>query len=411
MNQAGDLSASIPWWGAAPVLEERELPAGIDYLVVGGGIVGLSTAYWLARAGVKPLLLDREGIGAGATGRNGGFLPVGTAEDYDASVARLGRERARSLLGLTLENRRLAVELFAEESIDCDLRLCGHLHLALDDREQQINRGLAALLTEDGCRTDHLDRASAQAMVATGFGPRITGGLFFRDIGLLHSGKLVRGLAAAAVRHGATLARATVRDLGGRQGRAQIVTDRGTIDAGAVAVAVNAWTGGLISSLRAMITPVRGQVLAFAPTKPIFRTGMTAMTTATEEYWQQAPDGSIILGGCRGLRPNRDERVLEVTPTDDVQRALERVLPELFPEIGALRVTHRWAGTMAFTRDRLPIAMPLAGANGWAVGGFSGNGMSLGLIIGRILADSLLGRPTDPRLSLFATERFSGAPE
>ncbi len=402
---------TTPWWGVAPTLEEHALPDAAEFIVVGGGIVGLSTAYWLARAGAAPLLLEREGIGAGATGRNGGFLPVGTAEDYDASVARLGRERARALLSLTLENRRLADELFGVEEIDCDLRPCGHLHLALDDHEQQVNRRLAALLTEDGCRTDYLDRAGAQAMVATRFGPSITGGLYFRDIGLLHSGKLVRGLAAAAVRRGAILTRATVQEIDGRRGGTRLVTDRGSVDGGAVAIAVNAWTGSLLPSLRPMITPVRGQVLATAPIKPVFRTGMTALTTATEEYWQQAPDGSIILGGCRAIRPDRDERVLDVTPTEDVQSALERVLPGLFPEIGPLRVTHRWAGTMAFTRDRLPIAAPLPGSNGWSVGGFSGNGMSLGLIFGRILADALLGRPADPRLSIFAPERFSGAPE
>jgi len=402
---------TTPWWGVAPTLEEQTLPDAAEFIVVGGGIVGLSTAYWLARAGAAPLLLEREGIGAGATGRNGGFLPVGTAEDYDASVARLGRERARALLSLTLENRRLADELFGVEEIDCDLRPCGHLHLALDDHEQQVNRRLAALLTEDGCRTDYLDRAGAQAMVATRFGPSITGGLYFRDIGLLHSGKLVRGLAAAAVRRGARLTRAAVQEIDGRRGGTCLVTERGTVDGGAVAIAVNAWTGSLLPALRPMITPVRGQVLATAPIKPVFRTGMTALTTATEEYWQQAPDGSIILGGCRAIRPDRDERVLDVTPTEDVQSALERVLPGLFPEIGPLRVTHRWAGTMAFTRDRLPIAAPLPGSNGWSVGGFSGNGMSLGLIFGRILADALLGRPADPRLSIFAPERFSGAPE
>ncbi len=411
MDRAVELSSSIPWWGVAGALEERTLPDAAEFIVVGGGIVGLSTAYWLARAGASPVLLEREGIGAGATGRNGGFLPVGTAEDYDASVARLGRERARALLSLTIENRRLADELLAAETIDCDLRACGHLHLALDDREQRINRGLAALLTEDGCRTDHLDRAAAQAMVATRFGPTITGGLYFRDIALLHSGKLVRGLAEAAVRRGATLVRATVREIADDQGRARLVTDRGTVSGAAAAIAVNAWTGALLPSLRALITPVRGQVLALAPIKPVFRTGMTALTTATEEYWQQAPDGSIILGGCRAIRPDRDERVLDVTPTEDVQGALERVLPGLFPEIGPLRVTHRWAGTMAFTRDRLPIAVPLPGATGWAVAGFSGNGMSLGLVFGRILADALLGRQVDPRLSIFAPERFTGAPE
>jgi glycine/D-amino acid oxidase-like deaminating enzyme len=334
---------------------------------------------------------------------------VGTAEDYDASVARLGRKRAQALLSLTLENRRLADELLGAEEIDCDLRPCGHLHLALDHEEHRVNRQLAALLTEDGCHTEVLDIAEAQAMVATPFGPRIAGGLFFRDIALLHPGKLVRGLAEAARRRGATVSRATVREIAGRQGRAQVSTDRGTIDSAAVAVAVNAWTGSLLPTLRPLITPVRGQVMALAPIAPIFRTGMTAMTTPTEEYWQQRPDGSIILGGCRAIRPDRDERILELTPTDDVQGALERVLPALFPDIGPLQVTHRWAGPMAFTGDRLPIAAPLPGMRGWAVGGFSGNGMSLGLVVGRMLADLLLGRPADPRLSIFAPDRFPGA--
>ena len=401
---------SAPWWGDAPALAAAELPVSADYLIVGGGIVGLSTAYWLARAGARPLLLEREGIGAGATGRNGGFLPIGTAEDYDSLVARIGRERARDLLRLTIENRRIADELLGGEEIDCDLRACGHLHLALDAEEQQANLRLAQLLSEDGCHTRVLDRAEAQELVATPFGPRIVGGLFFREIALLHSGKLVRGLAAAALRRGARFARATVRTISGSSQVARVATDRGTVDCSAVLVAVNAWSGALLPTLRPLIAPVRGQVLAFAPRAPVFRTGMTALTTATEEYWQQTADGSIILGGCRAVRPDRDEQVVDLSPTDDVQEALEAVLPGLFPAIGPMRVTHRWAGTMAFTRDRLPIVARLPDASGWAVGGFSGNGMSLGFIFGRMLADQLLGGAADPKLSIFSPDRLIGAP-
>ncbi len=395
----------MPWWGHAPALEHGELPVGCDFLVVGGGILGLSAAYWLARAGACPLLLERQGIGAGATGRNGGFLPLGTAEDYDASVARLGRGRARELLGLTLENRRLADEILAAESLDCDFRPVGHLHLTIGSEEDAVNRRLAALLTADGCATDHLDRPAAQAMVGTPFGPEITGGMYFRDIALIHSGKLVRGLAAAAKRHGATLLRATVEALETRDGQTEVRTDRGIVHPKALLIAVNAWSSQLVPALRRLITPVRGQALAFAPRPPLFRTGMTAMTTATEEYWQQTTDGSILLGGCRAIRPGRDEGILDCAPTEDVQAALERVLPSLFPDIGPLRVTHRWAGPMAFTPDRLPVVMRLPGS-GWAVGGFSGHGMSLALVVGRLLADGLLGRPADPRLSMFAPDRF-----
>lgn len=400
---------TAPWWGAAGALPTPGPPRTADVVIVGGGILGLATAHYVARQGAHPLLLERDGLGAGATGRNGGFLPIGTAEDYDTTIARLGRPTAQELLGLTIENRRLADEMLGVEGIDCDFRPAGHLHLALSAGEQEANRRLASLLTEDGCATRHVDRTEAQAMVATGFGAAVAGGLFFRDIALLHPGKLVAGLATAARRRGAVIARAEVQRIEGSGRGARIITDRGTIDAGTVLTAVNAWTGELQPALAQLITPVRGQVVAYAPVAPLFRTGMTALTTATEEYWQQLPDGSIILGGCRGVRPERDEGVLSLDPTADVQRALDQVLPALFPEIGRLQATHRWAGPMAFTRDRLPIVAPWPAAAGWSIGGFSGNGMSLSLMLGKLIGDVLLGRPADPRLSLFRPNRFSGA--
>ncbi|MDZ4864074.1 MAG: FAD-binding oxidoreductase [Gemmatimonadota bacterium] len=400
---------TAPWWGAAGTLPATGPPPTADVVVVGGGIMGLATAYHLARQGAQPLLVERDGLGAGATGRNGGFLPIGTADDYDVTIARLGRLTARELLGLTIENRRLADEILGVEGINCDFRPVGHLHLALSPTEHKGNRRLAELLAEDGCRTEHLDRAQAQAMVATPFGNAVAGGLFFRDIALLHPGKLVAGLADAARRRGAVIVRAEVQRIEGSGHGARIITDRGDIDAGAVLTAVNAWTGALHPALAPLITPVRGQVVAFAPVAPLFRTGMTALTTATEEYWQQLEDGSIILGGCRAARPDGDMGVMGLAPTDDVQQALDQVLPTLFPSIGPLRATHRWAGPMAFTRDRLPIVAPWPTAAGWSIGGFSGNGMSLSMILGRLIGDVLLGRPADPRLSLFRPNRFSGA--
>jgi glycine/D-amino acid oxidase-like deaminating enzyme len=400
---------SDPWWGPAGAITEDALPRTAEIVIVGAGIMGLATAYHLARAGARPLVLEREGIGAGATGRNGGFLPVGTAEDYDSTIARLGRPLARQLLGLTLDNRRLAERILTDEGIACDFRPVGHLHLAVTAAEQRGNRLLAELLSEDGCATAHLDQQEAQSLIDTPLGAQVAGGLFFRDIALVHSGKLAAGLARAAQRHGATIARAEVVSLSGSGPGVRVISERGTISADAALTAVNAWTGDLVPALRDLITPVRGQVLAFAPVAPVFRTGLTALTTATEEYWQQLPDGSILLGGCRGIRPDGDEAVRARTTTADVQGALERVLPGLFPRIGALRVTHRWAGPMAFTADRLPIVARWPEAPCWSIGGFSGNGMSLSLILGQLMADALLDRPCDPRLGFFTPDRFAGA--
>lgn len=408
MDPRREHTASGPWWGPVGGLATSDLPATADAVVIGGGILGLATAYWLAREGHRPVLLEQESIGAGASGRNGGFLPVGTAEDYDRTVDRLGRAGARELLSLTLENRRLASRLIEEESIACDHRPAGHLHLALDAEEHAANRRLSQLLSEDGTPVDHLDRLDTGRLVHTELGPGIAGGLWFRDIGLVHSGKLLAGLAAAAARRGATLVRARVTRVQPRAGQSVIETDRGTIGAGRVVVATNAWLDGLVPDLEGLVRPVRGQALAFAPVRRLFDTGMTALVTATEEYWQQTIDGSIILGGCRAVRRDRDEGNLSSAPTEDVQSALESVLPMLFPGIGPLRVTHRWAGPLAFTPDRLPILTRLPAGAGWAAGGFSGHGMSLTMALGRGLAELVAGRPADPRFEYFSPQRFPG---
>ncbi len=397
-----------PWWGEPAGLDPIALPTSAEAVVVGGGILGLASAYWLARAGIRPLLLEQDRLGAGATGRNGGFLPIGTAVDHDALVERLGRDAARELLALTLENRRLAEAVIREEELACDFRPVGHLHLCLGEVEQEAGARLAGLLTEDGSRTDQLTRSETQGMVGTLLGPRITGGLFFRDIALVHSGKLVQGLATAAARRGVTLARATVQSIAGRPGLAEVRTNRGLVSTPRLIVAVNAWMDQLLPDLGRLITPVRGQVLAFAPVPSAFRTGMTAVVTPTEEYWQQTLDGSIILGGCRAVREDRDEGVRDCTPTVDVQAALEQVLPGLFPHLGPLQVTHRWAGPMAFTADRLPVLAGIPQWSAWAAGGFSGHGMSLTMVLGAQLANLALGQAGDPRLRHFHPSRLRG---
>jgi len=372
--------------------------------------MGLATAYWLARAGARPLLLEQEGCGAGATGRNGGFIALGTTESYRATITRFGRDAARDLLGLTLENRRLAGEVIGEEAIGCDLRPAGHLQLTLAPEQPEDHAQEAAWQREDGCETALLDRGAVEAEIPMPLSPRISGAIAVPGSALVHSGRLMRGLAEAARRRGARLLQAHAERIERAGDGVRVVTGSGSVTAPRGLVAVNAWIGALLPGLAERITPVRGQMLAYAPLASIFRSGMTAGLTETEEYWQQASDGTILVGGCRAVRADRDEDVLSRWPTDDVQQALERVLPALFPALAPLQVTHRWAGPMAFTRDRLPLIGPLAAVPAcWVAGGFSGHGMALAFQLSRLVATALLGGRHDPRLSRFSLDRPVGA--
>ncbi len=84
-----------------------DLPASADYVVIGGGYLGASTCYWLARTGANVVLLEQNFPAFGATGRNGGFLSLGPTEAYPAAIQRLGHKTARDVLQVTLDSRSL----------------------------------------------------------------------------------------------------------------------------------------------------------------------------------------------------------------------------------------------------------------------------------------------------------------
>lgn len=366
------------------------LPAQADVVVVGGGILGTATTYWLARAGVRPLLLERGPIGNGASGRNGGMMVIGTAEAYPAATRRLGPAAARSIWELTMASQALLGTVLEAEAIDCDYRPTGHLKLTLGGDQLTQQQEVVAALHADGFAAEVLDRRGLQELICTPLGPEITGARFLPNSGTVHSGRLVSGLALAARRHGAQLGTGVeVLQIEATDGALQIETDQGALTAGGVVVAANAWTGDLLPELAGCITPVRGQALAYAPIERVFTTGIGVRITATEEYWQQAADGTIVLGGCRAVAPGHDIGVRDLTVSDDVQHALEAIFPRLFPALSGLRVTRRWAGAMGFTSDHLPIvdqAPELPGV--WFAGGFSGYGMKFGLRLGQLLAEA-----------------------
>ncbi|MEF3275127.1 MAG: FAD-binding oxidoreductase [Chloroflexus sp.] len=382
----------ISHWHATldrPPLPSTDLPATANVVVVGAGVVGAATALWLARAGLQPLVIDRQGPAAGASGNNGGLLSAGLAENYLAATARHGQQTARALYRLSLNGQQLMVSLIEQEQIDCDLRMHGNLNLALGEAQLTIAATTVAALQADGFPAALLDRDAAQELVRIPLGAAVTGGRFNPAAGTLHSGKLVYGLLAAAQRYGAqfcwgvTLYEVTAAETGVR-----LVTSQGPMTAGAAVIAVNAWSREVLPELAQQITPVRGQVLCTTPVEPFIRCGFGASLTPTGEYGQQLPGGQVLFGGCRAVAPNQDIGVQASEVSAEVQHAIETSLGQIFPTLAGITIERRWAGLMAFTTDYLPIvANPLP--NLFVVGGFSGHGMPFAAIIGQYLAEAV----------------------
>jgi glycine/D-amino acid oxidase-like deaminating enzyme len=409
MHQTNDQAPISYWLATAPtaLAVPDNLPANADVVVVGGGLLGAATAYWLARGGAQATLIEARALAGGASGRNGGFMVAGTAAAYPDAIERHGQVAARAVWTITLENRALLRQALAEEAIDCDYREPGLLHLALGEPQLDRLAHVVAAQRADGIDAQLLDRTHTQELIGTPLGSEVAGSLFAPENGLLHSARLVQGLAGAAARHGARICEATpALELRADGGGVLVRTPRGELRAGAAVVAINAWSADLLPMLTGVITPVRGQVLAYAPCAPVFRCGMGAAVTSTGEYWQQALDGTIILGGCRAAAPGSDVGVRTSEPTVEVQAAIEQVFPRLFPALGELRVARRWAGLMAFTSDGMPIAdrasdLPRV----WIVGGFCGHGMPFGMRLGQLLAAAATSDAKPEALAPFRLDR------
>src|SRR6185437_5345883 len=138
----------MPYWPQLPKIHPSGLPSRADVLVIGGGITGVSLMHHLARRGISAVLVERDHLAAGASGRNAGFLLAGVAESYAAAVRTYGRSRAREVWAITVENHDRQIE--AAGDADVGHVRSGSAILASDPEEARELEESAQLLAEDG---------------------------------------------------------------------------------------------------------------------------------------------------------------------------------------------------------------------------------------------------------------------
>jgi gamma-glutamylputrescine oxidase len=379
------------------------LPRDADLVIVGGGFFGMCCAYWLALRGRRPLVLERHAIAAGATGRNSGLIIPTTAQPYQDAIRGHGAGIARAVRETAVNGAALVARIVEDEGISCDYRSAGLVQLALNDHEAARHAEEISCCRADGFEASWLDRASLARQIDTPLGDEILGGMFLPGA-LANSVALTDGIAFAACRRGAVV-RTKVQVTAVRTGRdgVRVETTAGPVRAAAAIVATSAWIADLVPRLQNVVRPVQGQLIATAPMPPAFPFGMAAQLTPGGEYWQQTPDGTIILGGCRRVAAAPPDPGMQ-RPQPQVHQALVDVLPRLFPALGPVRALRGWAGAMAFTPDQLPVVDEVTDSV-WAIGGFNGHGMPFGASIGNLVANSVASGVRAPALAPFALDR------
>lgn len=378
-------TATAPYWldGAPRLAPALSGAVEADVVVIGAGVCGASAVTALAKAGVSTVWLEGRGVSTGASGRNAGFILQGTAERYSRAVAIMGRERARQVHQVSLDNHRAMAEVAARLGIACHYQRRGSLQLATSEEEGHELLESAALLHEDGFSAEVRAGAALDAVYRdAGFSV----GVHIADDGELDPAAFVRGVARAAVADGVRLFEASpVRRLDApAPGEVVAHTDGGEVRAQLALVCTNAWAGELVPWMADKVDPVRGQMLTTAPVPPLFSCPVYAEHGF--DYWRQDPSGRVVLGGWRNLDPEGETGTAEVLHPR-IQANMEAFL-QRFAGLRGVPITHRWSGTMGFSRDSLPLVGAVPGLPGALVAaGFTGHGFGFAWVCGRALAE------------------------
>jgi gamma-glutamylputrescine oxidase len=365
-----------------------------DVVVLGGGLAGCSAALHLAKRGYRVALLEANAVGYGASGRSGGQIIFGLAASQKTLIAEVGRDDARHLFDLSIEALDLTQSLIREYAIDCDYR-ANHVHVAVRPRHvQELDDWVRELHEDYGYRSvSLLDRDELQDHVRS---ERYLAGLIDSRSGHLHPLKFTQGVARAAETAGAAIFENS-QVLRYEDGPQVIVrTAHGTVRCAHLVLCGNAYIGAVAPSLARRILGVGTYIIATEPLGEERARSLLPSDAAIADinwildYFRRSADHRLLFGGRVSYSALQPPRLAE---------SMRKRMLRIFPGLAGVKVAYSWGGYLDITLSRAPNFGRLA-PNVFYMQGFSGHGMSLTGLAGKLVAEALAG--TAERFDVFA---------
>ncbi|MDE0064154.1 MAG: FAD-binding oxidoreductase [Gammaproteobacteria bacterium] len=428
------------WSG--PLEPSASVPEAADVVVIGGGIVGISTAWFLARQGIDVVVCEKGHVAGEQSGRNWGW------------VRQQGRDTRE--LPMIVESLRIWRQLGDAIGEDVGFREQGILYLIEDNRQFERYAAWMIAAEDYGIGTRLIEGEELKGLVR-GSTVRWRGALYTASDGRAEPHKATPALARAAAREGATvLSACAVRGIESSAGRVSaVVTEHGTIRTSTVLCAAGAWTSMFCRTLGITVPQlrVRGTVARTAPANTVVCDG--SMAGARVALRRRLDGGYTLAHGTtlehpitpstirfgprflpaalmerRNLRlslgapfleewstPKRwplDEpspfeqcRVLDPRPNDGILRRIRRDTDALFPDLAGVPIVESWAGMIEMTPDVIPVIDQADALPGFFVAtGFSGHGFGIGPGAGKAIAGLLTGDGSGLDLHEFRLGRF-----
>jgi gamma-glutamylputrescine oxidase len=379
--------------------------ATADVCVVGGGIAGCSVALHLAERGYKVALLEAQQIGWGASGRSGGQVIPGFACEQSTLDNLVGREDSNRMWDISVEAITLLRNLIARHQIQCDWQ-AGHLQVGIKPRHRDsLQMWHEELDTRYEYRsTRMLDAEELTTLLAT---HRYCAGLHDTNGGHLHPLNYTLGLGAAAAHSGVQIFEHSPALALQPNPKPIVRTPQGEIRANQVVLCSNTQIGDIAPTVRGRIMPVGTYIVATEPlgearARQLIRDNSCVTdTNFVLDYFRRSADHRLLFGG-RVSYSGRN--------TFDTIRATRKHMQRVFPQLADVNIDSAWGGMLDITMNRAPDFGRI-GNNIYYLQGFSGHGVALAGMAGKLVAEAVAGQ--SERFDLFGKikhRNFPGGP-
>ena len=405
LNQKSYYEASVQ---RAPVGEPLQGELSADVVVVGAGFAGLSTAVELAQRGYKVVVLEADRVCSGASGRNGGQAIVGYSSGQQPFEQQLGLAGARVAWDMTLEALELIDQRITEFQIECD-QVKGYLYVADSAKKARaLEADMQALAQNYGFMTEFARGADVQRYIES---PLYHAAAFESKSGHLHPLKFGLGLARAATALGVQIfEHSPVVDV--RRGkRLTARTAHGTITAQYGVLAGNCTLGEygprIAPEIAPRIMPVGTYIIATAALDPMLCQRLIPSNASAcdnnfvLDYYRFSADHRMLFGGRVSYSTRTPARL---------QNIMARRMVEVFPALRDVPIDFVWGGFVDISMNRAPDFGRL-GDNLYYLQGFSGHGVALTGLAGRLVAQAVAGQAE--RFDVFSRlqhHKFPGGP-
>ncbi len=380
---------------AAPARPALEGTLECDVCVVGAGIAGCSSALHLAQSGLSVVLLEQHRVSWGASGRSGGQALFGIAAGQGKLERLVGSADARAIWEVSVEALALMRELIRRYSIDCDWTE-GFLYTAVKERHvRELHAELAELRERlDYPSVRYVPREELRELLAT---ERYLGALYDSNSAHLHPLNYTLGLARAAEQHGVRIFEGTRASGFAPQGsQVRVQTQAGEVRARFLVLCGNVYLGATAPALASKIMAVATYIVATEPLGEDRARQLIANNAAVSDmnwvldYFRRSADTRLLFGGrvnYSGLK------------SFDAPGATRARMLRVFPQLAGVRIDYAWGGHVDITLNRAPHFGRLA-PNVYFLQGFSGHGIALTGIAGKLVAEAIRG--TAARFDVFA---------